>query len=64
MQCMQEIARLEGAKKDLMLGIIDSKRQQIVALCTASHMPVPPMPEADAAGSGEVCSDKLWICLQ
>lgn len=54
LQCMQEIARLEGARKDLMMGIIDSKRQHLVTLCETSHMPIPPMPEAGAQESGEV----------
>ena len=53
-QCMQEVVRLEGARKDLMLGIIDSKRQQLAAVCALSHMSMPPLPEAHPAESGEV----------
>lgn len=63
LQCVQEIARLEGARKDLMMGIIDSKRQQISAICTASHMPVPPLPAADAHEPGEVVASTLGLSL-
>lgn len=56
LQCKQEIARLEGARKDLMMGIIDSKRQQLRGVCTASHMPVPPLPENNNKETGEVNS--------
>ena len=40
-QCLQEIARLEGARKDLMLSIIEAKRQQLAAICAESHMSLP-----------------------
>ena len=56
LQCIHEITRLEGARKDLMMGIIDSKRQQISAICNSSHMIIPPLPAADAQEPGEVLS--------
>ena len=58
---MQEVARLEGARKDLMLGIIDSKRQQLAAVCALSHMSMPPLPEAHPAESGEVRASRCVI---
>lgn len=50
---MQEVGRLEGARKDLMLNIIKTKRQELTAICTAAHIQMPNLPDT-AAEPGEV----------
>ncbi len=41
--------RLEGCKADLIRSLIALKRRELEDVCTACHMPVPPLPEVDAS---------------
>lgn len=53
-QCKQEIERLEGARRDLMLTILEQKQQQISVICTTSHMNIPTFADFHPSEPGEV----------
>lgn len=56
------MTRLEGARKDLMLGIIHSKREELAAICATARLEMPALP--DVLGErGEVVSKPHWNSL-